>query len=81
MLDAGSDFICIYDGIWFAIFRGKFNTYFNVKSSFLFGELIIQYFIHNVLHLDVSSEKIYIRCVKGDTNVVTFRLYTNKNLS
>jgi hypothetical protein len=63
--DIVSDFICIYDGIWFAIFRGKFNTYFHVKSSFLFGELIIQYFIYNVSHLDVSGEKTCVRCVKG----------------
>lgn len=69
MLDTVSDFICIYDGIWFAVFRGKFYTYLHVKSSFLFGELIIQYFIYNVSHLDVSGEKTCVRCVKEYTKV------------
>ena len=34
-------------------------------AGFLFGELIIQYFIYNVSHLDVSGEKTCVRCVKG----------------
>lgn len=49
--------------------QGKFYTYLHVKSSFLFGELIIQYFIYNVSHLDVSGEKTCVRCVKEYTKV------------